>query len=152
MATVSIQTYDRENKPTSMSVGADDAVGDAAVQALIDAVDAIILGTDASGKTTISNVVDAGTPGPSAELFAQRGNKWLLRVNVPLDKQGEGDIYTHEIGTADNAQLPSADTDFLDLTAGVGLALKTALEAVYESPEGNPGTLLSVQQVNRASN
>jgi len=152
MATVSIQTYDRENKPTSMSVGADDAVTGANVQALADAVDAIILGTAVSAKTAVTTVVDAGTPGPSAETFAQRGNKWLLRVSVPLDKQGEGDIYTHEIGTADNAQLPSTDSDFLNLAAGVGLALKTAFEAVYESPEGNPGTLLSAQQVNRTSN
>ena len=152
MATISIQTYDRENKPTSMSIGADDAVTGLNVQALADAIDAIVLGTAVSAKTIISTIVDAGTPGPSAEAFAQRGNKWLLRVSVPLDKQGDGDIYTHEIGTADNAQLPSTDSDFLDLTAGVGAALKTALETVYESPEGNPGTLLSVQQVNRSSN
>lgn len=149
MATVTYQTYDRENKPTSMSIRADDAVAGASVQALADAIDAIILGTAVSAKSTVSTVVDTGTPGPSAQNFAQRGNKWLFRVSVALDKQGAGDIYNYELGTADNAVLPSSDSDFLDLSAGVGATLKAAFETVYESPEGNPGVLLSVQQINR---
>lgn len=154
MAKITISTYDRALpvKQTSMTLPAADAVGDIAVQALVDAVDAVILGTDAAGVVTVPNVVDAGVPGPASNINADRGNKWMFRTSVPLDNGGDGAIYTNEIGTADNSQLPSANVDFLDLTAGVGLALKTAWDAVYESPDGNPGTLLSVQQVNRSAN
>lgn len=154
MATATFLTYDRSlpTKSSSMSISVADAILDATVQALADAVDAVILGTNVKASVTVPNVVDAGTPGPSANVLADRGNKWLFRTNVPLDNQGAGVIYQNEIGTADNAQLPSSDNDFLDLTAGVGLALKTAWDAAYVSAQGNPGTLLSVQQVNRAAN
>ena len=154
MSTITIQTYDRSQpvKSTSMSIPADDAVGDIAVQALADAVDAIIRGTAVSATVTVPNVVDAGSPGPAADIDADRGNKWLMRTFVSADDQGAGKTYQNEIGTADNGVLPSASDDFLDLTAGVGLALKTAWDAVYESPQGNAGVLLSCQQVNRAAN
>jgi len=154
MATITIQTYDRSlpTKSTSMSLPADDAVGDIAVQALADAVDAIIRGTAVSATVTVPNVVDAGSSGPATDIDADRGNKWLLRTFVAADDQGAGKTYQNEIGTADNGVLPSASNDFLDLTAGVGLALKTAWDAVYESPQGNAGVLLSCQQVNRAAN
>lgn len=148
MATVTISTYDRANKGTSLSIGADDAVTDVNVQALADAIDPIIRGVAVKAVVTIPNVVDGGTPGPSTDKDAQRGNKWLFRV---YDSVGQK-TYTHEIGTADNTVLPTAADDFIDLTAGVGLALKTAWDAVYLSPDGNAGSLLSVQQVNRALN
>jgi len=135
-----------------MEVPAADAVGDVAVQALADAVDAIIRGTDVSAVVTVPNVVDVGLPGPATDIDADRGNKWLLRTSVPADNGAQGAIYKNEIGTADNGALPAASNDFLDLSAGVGLALKTAWDAVYVSKQGNAGTLLSVQQVNRSAN
>ena len=154
MSKVTIQTYDRSLpvKETSMTFPAPDAVTGPEVQAVVDAIDAIILGTAASGTINVPTVVDAGTPGPASSQLADRGNKWMLRTSVALDKGGAGMIYKNEIGTADNTQLPSSSNDFLDLTAGVGLALKTAWEAAYESPDANPGILLSCQQVNRSAN
>lgn len=151
MATMTFLSYDRENKRTSMSMNADDAILDATVQAVVDALDAVILGTAVRGSVTTTNLVDAGAAGPSAEAFANRGNKWLFRIQASAGADA-GTIYQHELGTADNDQLPSATTDFLDLTAGVGLALKTAIDAAWESPIGSAGVLLSVQQVNRAEN
>ncbi len=154
MSKVTIGTFDRSLpvKETSMTFPAPDAITDPQVQAVVDAVDAIILGTDASGVVTIPNIVDVGLPGPAASNLANRGDKWMLRTSVALDKGGAGSIYKNEIGTADGTQLPSSSNDFLDLTAGLGLALKAAWEIAYESPDGNPGILLSVQQVNRAAN
>jgi len=149
MGRITLTTIDRESKSTSLSIGADDAVGGVAVQALADAVDAVILGSDVQAVSTVATVVDAGSDEPPNEPFANRGNKWIFRTQVALEN---GKIYTNEIGTADNAQLPSASSDFLDLTAGVGLALKTAWDAVFESDDGNPGVLLSVQQINRGLN
>jgi hypothetical protein len=127
-------------------MGVDSGATDPELQAIVDAVDAVILGAAASGTKTISSVIDAGSAVPPTSTSAERGNKWLIRIQDSVNSK----IFTHEIGTADNAQLPSSTDDYLDLTAGVGLALKTAIEAAYESPYGNVGVLLSVQQVNRA--
>ena len=147
-AQVSFQTYDRLNKPTSLSIAAIDAVTTANVQALADAIDAVIRGVAVKATTAVIEIVDAGSAGPAADSEANRGSKWLFRTQDGVT----GKIYTNEIGTADGTVLPSTDSDFIDLTAGVGLALKTAWEAVYRSEDGNAGTLLSVQQVNRALN
>lgn len=145
MPDFAVSTIDRQSKRSTMSLGVDAGVTNVELQAIVDAVDAIILGSAASGTKTTSEVIDAGTPSPPADVDANRGNKWLLRIQDATANK----IFTHEIGTADNAQLPSPGDDYLDLTAGVGLALKTAVEAGYESPYGNVGVLLSVQQVNR---
>jgi len=148
MATLTISTIDRLSKGTSMALGVADAITNPNAQAVADAVDAVILGAAVRASVTIPNVVDAGSALPPTDKAANRGNKWLFR----FQDSTTGKIYTNEIGTADDAQLPSATNDYLDMTAGVGLALKTALDAVYESPVGNAGVLLSVQQVNRGLN
>lgn len=149
---LNVQTYDRHNKVTSMRLPVDPAATGPNLQAVVDAMDAVVLGVACSGKKTATTVIDAGSAGPSTDVDANRGNKWLVKIFVALDKGGAGDIYDYELGTADNAQLPLASSDFLDLTAGVGLALKTAIETVYQSDEGNPGVVQSVQQVNRSAN
>lgn len=145
MPDFTVSTLDRQSKRTSMRIGVDTGATDVELQAIVTAIDAIILGSDASGVKTVSTEIDAGSAAPPADKDANRGNKWLLRIQDSVN----GEIFTHEIGTADNAQLPSATDDYIDLTAGVGLALKTAIEAVYESPYAHTGVLASVQQVNR---
>lgn len=140
-----VSTLDRQSKTSSMQLGVAAAATTPQLQAIVDAVDAIILGAPASGTKTVATVVDAGSAVPPADKSAERTNKWLLRIQDPT----EGKIFTHEIGTADNSQLASATDDYLDLTVGVGLALKTAIDAAYESPYGNAGVLLSVQQITR---
>lgn len=148
MPSLSISTVDRHSKRTSMIVGIDSGATDPEVQAVADAIDAVILGASVSAIVTTPNVVDAGSAVPPSDVDANRGNKWLLRIQDDTN----GKIFTHEIGTADNSLLATASDDFLDITADEGLALKTAIETIYESPYGNTGTLLSVQQVNRAAN
>lgn len=149
---LNIQTYDRHNLPTRMRLPVDPAATLVNLQAVVSAIDPIILGSAASGKKTAITNVTPGSPGPAASVSANRGNKWLVKIFVAADKGGLGDIYDYEIGTADDTQLPSAASDFLDLSAGVGLALKNAIEAVYLSDEGNTGVVQSVQQVNRSAN
>lgn len=149
MATLNYSTYDRLALQTSTSINADDAVTDPNVQALADALDAVIRGSAIKAVKSIRTTVDAGSAVPPADVEANRKNKWLFRTQVSAE---DGKIYTNELGTADNTALPSPATDFLDLTAGLGLALKTAWETVYESPQGNAGVLISVQQVNEQGN
>ena len=146
MATLSFSTRDRRSNQTQLVIPADDAVGDVAVQALADAIDAVIRGSAVQAVVITANIVDVGSSLAPNDVEANRGNKWLFRTQVAAEG---GKVYTNELGTADNSQLPSATDDFLDLSAGVGLALKTAWDAVYETALGNAGVLISVQQVNR---
>lgn len=145
MASLTLSTVDRNSKKSLMKLGIDAGATTIALQALVDATDAIILGSNLKAVKTDDTTVDAGVATPAASTSADRGNKWLFRVQDATN----GKIFTHEIGTADNSQLPSAGSDYIDLTAGAGLTLKNSFEAVYESPYGNAGTLLSVQQVTR---
>lgn len=151
MASVTFSTYDRNNKRSSMTIHADNAVTNLNVQSVVDALDAIIVGTATRGVVTVPNVVDAGAAGPSADLNAERGQKWLFRVQSTAGAD-IGQIFQHELGTADNAVLPNANSDFIDLTVVPGLTLKTAWDTIWESPIGSTGSLLSVQRVNRAEN
>ena len=145
MARLTFSTVDRFSKRTSMTIGADNAVAGAAVQAVADALDAILLGSDVRAVNTQETVVDVGSAVAPASKLATRFKKWQIQIYDAI-----GDVtYTHEIGTADASVLATSTDDFLDLTAGVGLALKTAIEAVYESPDGNGGTVISVQEVSR---
>lgn len=148
MAIVTLSTIDRLTKPTSLSIGADDAVLEADVTALATALQAVIRGATLRQVISIPNVVAVGSEVPPADEEANRKNLWLFRSQDTVN----GKIFTNRIGTANNTALPSPTTDFLDLTAGLGLALKTAWDDVYVSPYGNAGVLLTVQQGNGSGN
>lgn len=149
---LNISTFDRLNKPTSMKIPCAAGTSQAEAIAVADAIEAVILGVAPGAVQTSRTVHQAATAGPSADTAANRGNKLLMKVSVPLDKGGQGDIYDYEIGTFDDSVLPDASSDFLPVNAGLGLAIKTAVEAVFESDEGNPGVVQSLQQVNRNLN
>lgn len=145
MASLTLSTIDRNSKKSILKLGVDPAATNIALQALTDALDAVTIGSDIKAVKTEDTQIDAGNATPSANQQSDRGRKWLFRSQDTVN----GKIFTNELGCADNTLLPSANSDMLDLTAGAGLTLKTAWEAVYESPYGNSGTLLSVQQVMR---
>lgn len=90
-----------------------------------------------------------GPQTPADSVLAQRENKWLLRYHDAVTYQK----FQVSVGTADLTALPATNTEFLDLTAGDGLALKTAFEAVVVSPAdaANSVVLDSVQFVGRNS-
>ncbi len=144
MATATYSTIDEQANPTSTRLNVADAITDPQAQAIADAIDDLILGSAVRATVTVPNVVDAGSQVIPTDPMSRVGNKMLMR----LQETASGKVYTNELGTFDNDALPTGN-DFLDLTAGFGLALKTAIDAVWESPLGNAGVLLSVQQVNR---
>lgn len=84
------------------------------------------------------------TPATSAQ--AQRENKWLCRYHDPVTYNN----YVLTFGTADLSKH-IANSEFVDLTAGDGLAFKTAFDAVVTSPEdaSRLGVLDSMQFVGR---
>lgn len=108
----------------------------ALADAFRDALNGVILGTEASTAFNIAAILSNAVP---SDVLAQRGVKWVL--------QGE-DATTHElfqnyVPTAKLALLVSGSED-LDLTASVGLALKTAYDAFVRSPGDHASILVRV--------
>lgn len=108
---------------------------------LRDAVEAVILGTLRSEQVIASTAEIAGVA--PANGFAQRETKWLVSG---VDSAGLAT--TLEIPTANLNLLPGG-TGVLDISAGVGLALKNALDAVWVSRAGNPVTVSRIIHVGR---
>jgi len=113
----------------------------ALVATLEAAIDALIIGTPRSEQVI---AVTTDIPGVlPANAFAQRETKWLV---TGVDSAGI--TCTLEIPTADLDAL-GAGTGELDISAGVGLALANALNAVWLSRAGNAVTVSKVTHVGR---
>jgi len=80
-------------------------------------------------RTQILFLKDEISSAPAAVQAAQRENKLLLRYHGATSNQK----FNVSIPTFDLTLLPN-HSEFLDLTAGVGLALKDAFEDVVRSP------------------
>lgn len=113
----------------------------AELDAVTDAIDAVILGTPRNKVIQAITEEIAGVL--PANPFAQREIKWLVSGN-----DANGQPHTMEIPTADLQHL-SANTGTMDLTAGVGLALKTALDTAWKTRTGVAITVNSVTHVGR---
>lgn len=83
---------------------------------------------------------------PAADPYAQRESKW--QVDLVDDVTQETSNF--EIGGADLSLL-SGNTELMDLTAGAGLALVTAIETNVRSRAGNTVTVVQVKHVGRAN-
>lgn len=76
----------------------------------------------------------------ASDKDSQASNKWVLTIEDAVTHR----LATHQIPLADVMQI-GTDVDTLDLSAGNGQALKTALEAVVKFPgTGNAVNLVSV--------
>lgn len=94
---------------------------------LAAAIAGVTMGTVRHTTTLLEETV--GTSNPAASTLAQRENKYLLRMHDVTT----GQKFRASLPTADLSILPN-NSEFLDLTAGAGQALKDALEAVVKSP------------------
>lgn len=120
------------------------AATQALLATLLASIQAIVIGELHKERITLSDTLSSSAP--AASPLAQRENKWLVRYT---------DVTTHrvfkgEIPTADLSLLAS-NSEFLDLSAGAGLAFKNAFEAVVKSIDGNAVQVISVQFVGRSS-
>lgn len=159
VGTLTIEDYDGERSKTGVNLGPLTAVNfDAKLAAMDDyknAVAGIILGE--IRKTVISDQFTESAAAVASNV-AQRESKWLCTAidNTPyfdvgntIVNPGYGNLFQVEIPTADVTQLTN-NSPLLDLTAGNGLAFKTAFEAVANSPTGgNDVILLKVEHVGR---
>lgn len=115
---------------------------DALVDALAAAVEAMSLGTLIKDTRTYITTKFAKTlPG---DLNAQREKKFLVAYEDSVNFSK----YSSEIPCADLSLLDT-DGSTVDLTAGAGLALVTAFEALVISPFGNAVTVLEIRYVGR---
>ncbi len=110
--------------------------------ALKTAIDAVILGQLASERWGDNDIISNAIPSAGT---AQRGVKW----NVLIEDNTTHLKTTNYIPTADLSLLPGAPgggkLEDLDISTGVGGALKAAIEALVKYPgTGNAVTVLRV--------
>jgi len=97
--------------------------------ALIDAIDDLIIGVEAKRALIANRTLLSGLP--ASDPLAQKENRWLVRYHSSTDFQK----FVVSIATADLTLLADGN-EFLDITtvASPGLAFKTAFEAVVRDP------------------
>lgn len=115
------------------------------------AVEGITLGVLAK-EALVMDETNLSALAPTNPL-AQRGVKWSVQYadNTPyfdpplnaIPNSGYQQIFTNTIGTADLSLLDDGEEE-LDLTAGAGLAFKTAFDSFVKSPYGGDAVLLRV--------
>lgn len=104
------------------------AANETLVDNLTAAIDAVVIGVLARESLIFDETFLSDLPAPSQ--LAQRENKLLLRYHAT----SSGKKYRVSIPTFDLTTLPN-NSEFLNLAAGVGAALKTAFEAIVRSPD-----------------
>lgn len=132
--------------PTITNTPANVAANEGLMGALMTAVQAITLGLNQQRTEIYARTLLAS--GPAASTLAQRENKWLARYHDATNYQK----FQVSFPCADLSKLVSGE-EFLDLTAGPGLTLKTDFEAIVVSPNdaGHAVVLDTVQFVGRNS-
>jgi len=98
------------------------------IDALVAAIANFTLGSINQNTVTIDRELVSTLPAASA--LAQRENKLLLRYHDATTFQK----FQVSVGTFDLSQL-MAHSEFIDLTAGYGLTLKTQFELIVVSPD-----------------
>ena len=145
MTKIAIPFVDYSDEGSAVRVWVADAILDAAISSFFAAVVAVTIGN--AQKSVLESAVDkdAGTLGPSANPFAQRETKWLVRATDNVT----GKRVTFTIPCADLAQLVPG-TDFMDTGTGTpGETLVTSIEANVLSDVGNALTVNNIEHVGR---
>lgn len=112
------------------------------VDALQTATNNVSLGTF-SGKSV--KAVDVPVGAKATDVNAQRESKWRVTLLDSVDPVGNGSF---EIGMPDLTLLV-AGTGLMDISAGAGAALVTAIEAAVVSRLGNAMTVDEIVHVGR---
>jgi len=130
--------------PVTTLSAANYAAQSALIAALVTALEGITIGNPAKSETVILREIISAAP--ASDPLAQRENKFLLRYHGTTLNQK----FQASIGTADLTQLMT-NSEFIDLSAGAGAALKSAFEAVVKSPNDAAESVVldSVQFVGR---
>lgn len=102
---------------------------------LVSAIDGVsLLNLQKDQRLASEDKFAVSNPSDTAAL---KGLRWLVRM-----VDSNGNAVTVQIPGADNTLMGTGG--FLDITAGVGLALKSAIEAVVKSNDGEAVTVKEV--------
>lgn len=140
MAILNIPVGDYSKEYSSIALPVADAIADADITTLFNAVDGVSIGNFGQSTLNVAVEKDAGAGGKSADASATVKLKYVCHAhdNVTLEK------FIREIPAPD-MDLLTANTDFADLSAGAGLAFKSDWDANVLSADGNASTLDSVE-------
>lgn len=141
------QDYSREKSNVKFNTVQMTAANFDAQITAINALSTAILALQPENSLQTKRVVAQNnylTRAPASDQATQRENKWLCTFQDDTLKT----LFRHEIPQA-KLSLLGSNSDMLDLSAGAGLAFKTAAEAVVVSPAGNASVLISVQFVGK---
>jgi len=135
---------DNSNENSRVSLNVADAISDADLTTLYNALGGVIIGTQSTFFLVTEAEKDQGSQALPVSKFAQRETKWLAS-------------YTDDVtGTLHRLEIPCADLDIAvggtqlaDLETGAGNTFKTAWDASVLSPAGNASTLNSMKHVGR---
>lgn len=141
---ITYMDHNRELSTVTVQTPALTAANIVATQTLFDNLQTAIQGI-ADGvlvrRMDVAEITEATPAPPGAGV--QREIKWMARWH-----DVSGRKYRTEIPCADLSQAV-ANKDFIDLTAGAGLAFKTAFEAVVKGDDESAATLDDVISVYR---
>lgn len=145
--TLSAIDHDGEGTSTSFNLADLSAANFVAQGVILDDMQAAIQGVSllAYEGTTYPAYVAARETTKPANGFAQRETKWQVTVSDNVNNKTE----QFEIGGA-NLALLVPGTKFMDVSAGAGLALLTAIETNVRSNAGNNVTVVEIVHVGRS--
>jgi len=141
------QDYSREKSRVRFNVQTMTAANFDATISLINALSTAILGVQVENALQSKRVIAQDnliSRAAATDKASQRETKWL----ITLEDATLHTLSRHEIPLADT-QYVTANTDFMDLSAGAGDTLKSAVEAGCKSPAGNAVNVMSVQLVGK---
>lgn len=133
MLSARFTTLDRFGVETGLKIEISPTYTNGQIQALADALDAILLGSAVRAEVEEVTIIDPGSILPATDDEADEALTWSFIV------YGPSGIEQPMIGTADWSLLEPDRFD-LDLTTGLGLAFKNALLAVFRFPDGTAAT------------
>lgn len=137
MANFVIPFTDYGGESSSVNLPVDDAVLDADLTGLFNAIDGVAVGNAGQSRLNIHTAKDAGPGGNSADPFATRKLKYLCRYHdaVTLEK--------HELELpCPDMDLLTGNTDFAGLAAGAGLTFKTEFDTSVKAPKSENAVVL----------
>jgi hypothetical protein len=146
MTTLRIPYIDYSNEGSTVSVPVLTAKTPAELIPLQAAIVALTYEGDQEALRIGEDAVAGSNTGKSTIAESQREKKWLLRFHRASDASK---AYTREVPCADLNEL-STDGQFIDLSAGNGLTLKTQFEILAADPDDESAVVLdSVEFVGR---
>jgi len=135
--------YDGETSTVSFDITTITAANFDATNTAVNALSTAILGIQTENSLQTKRVMAADnfiSRAKAEEKATQREHLWVLTLEDDTTHR----LFTHQVPQAD-VSLVGTDVDTLDLAAGVGATLKTAVEAVVKAPgTGNSVSLAAV--------